>query len=406
MASLWRTIQSWFISRPVAVGEDAEIEITQLRDEVRRLEIQNANLNHERLRYEALLSSIGDGMIATDRNGRVIFMNHAAEEMLGWRSFEVLKKLFFEVIKAENEKHEVIALDERPLFQALMYRHKQTSAAYYYVTKKQTKIPVVITASPVLLSGNLIGAIGVFRDITREKEIDRAKTEFVSLASHQLRTPLATIGWHAELMLSGDVGALTAQQREYLQEIYDAKARMEDLVNSLLNVSRIELGSMPVNLSPVDLKTVAKAVFKELLPQFARKQIKVIERYDDRLQSISADPNLVRIIFQNLLSNAFKYTQASGQITLVIGIQNPDVVIQVMDTGKGIPKYQQSKVFTKLFRAQNVNTTDPDGNGLGLYIVKSILDSVGGRIWFDSEENKGTAFYVALPLSGMQVPKA
>ncbi len=370
---------------------------------IEKSEKLSAHLLQEKLRYEALLSSIGEGTIATDRNGRIIFMNKVAEELTGLRFKEAKGQLFVNSIQAQNEKGETIPLDDRPIFLALLYRKNVTVQDYFYIRKDGRRFPIIITASPILLEGNLIGAISIFRDITKEKEIDRAKSEFVSLASHQLRTPLSTIGWCAEMLLSGDAGKPTKKQKEYLSEIYSAKEKMADLVAALLNVSRLELGTFMIDPQSVDLQDIAKSIINELKPEILKKKIAIEEEYDkDVPVDFIADINLIRIIFQNLISNAVKYTPEKGKVRIAIEKKNDTILIQVQDSGCGIPERQQEKIFTKLFRADNARSIATDGSGLGLYIVKSVLDNSGGRIWFSSKENEGSTFYVTLPASGMQ----
>jgi signal transduction histidine kinase len=245
----------------------------------------------------------------------------------------------------------------------------------------------------------------VFRDISREWDIDRSKTEFVSLASHQLRTPLSTISWYAEMLLAGDAGDLNKEQEDYLKEIYNGNKRMVELVNSLLNVSRIELGTLAIETEPTDLNKECESLLKELLPSITKKQIVLEKNIAENIPVIPADPKLVRIIFQNLLTNAIKYTPAHGKITIEISKNDKDILLRVSDNGFGIPKNQQSKVFSKLFRADNAREKETEGTGLGLYIVKLVVEAANGKIWFESEENKGTTFYVTIPAAGMKKHK-
>lgn len=177
---------------------------------------------------------------------------------------------------------------------------------------------------------------------------------------------------------------------------------MVELVNALLNVSRLELGTFVVEPEPTDIVEVAKACAKEFKLQISEKKLVLQEKYDPDIPSISADPKLLNIVFGNLLSNAVKYNPDGGSIKLSISKANGRLSIVVADTGYGIPKNQQDKIFSKLFRADNVREKDTEGTGLGLYIVKSIIDHSGGKIWFESKENKGTTFYVTLPLAGMK----
>ena len=195
-------------------------------------------------------------------------------------------------------------------------------------------------------------------------------------------------------------GKLTRRQKEYLNEIYRGNERMITLVGSLLNVSRIDLGTFAVNPKPEDLTKIAESALIDLQPQIKNKKITLKKVYDPHLSQISIDAKLLRIVFQNLLSNSVKYAGNNGKIILAISKQKNEVLIKVADNGIGIPKEAQSKIFAKLFRADNAKTTDPSGTGLGLYIVKAIIDASGGKIWFESEENKGTTFYITLPLKG------
>jgi signal transduction histidine kinase len=270
------------------------------------------------------------------------------------------------------------------------------------VRKDGHKIPVADSAAPIRDAvGNTIGCVVVFHDVTRERQIDKAKTEFVSLASHQLRTPLSTINWYVEMLLSLDVGKLTPKQRQYSEEVYHASQRMVNLVNALLNVSRLELGTISVEPKLVNIITIAKTCLKELSPQILKKKLIVKQKYEKSITFVSVDPKLIAIIFQNFLSNSVKYTPNKGKINLTINKEKESLLISVADNGIGIPVSQQANIFEKLFRADSAKKTDPDGSGLGLYIVKEIIHYIGGKIWFKSSTRKGTTFYASLPLSGM-----
>jgi len=236
------------------------------------------------------------------------------------------------------------------------------------------------------------------RDIERIKEIDRAKTEFVSLASHQLRTPLTSISWFTEMLIKKEIGDLNEKQREYLEEIYKGNQRMIELVDDILNTSRIDAGILLIEPKILSLEKIAESVLSEMMPLFQSKEIKIIKEYGEKIPQIQADPELMQIIFQNLLSNSLKYTPKGGKVTIGINRQNSHILIKISDTGYGIPKTQQGKIFTKMFRADNIRSKEADGTGLGLYIAKAIVRQSGGKIWFDSIENTGTNFYVTFPV--------
>lgn len=353
---------------------------------------------------EALLASIGEGVIATNQEGEITYINKQTEKMLGWKEEDIMGKRLFDTLVVLDEQKNVMPITQRMNYIIRIKKAKIARANRYYVRKDKSIFPVVATGSPVIIDGKIKGVIIVFRDITREKEVDRAKSEFVSLASHQLRTPLSAINWYTETLLSGRIAPVNEKEGKYLREVHHASQRMVKLVNALLNVSRLEMGTFPAEPVPLPICTVAESVKHELWPQIEQKQLKVSERYDRENSIVYMDPTLATILFQNILSNAVKYTPDKGRIHIKVEKKTMPgkgpsefVVIQVRDTGYGIPKDRQKFIFTKFFRADNIKEQDADGTGLGLYIVKSIVELGRGRIWFTSQEEKGTTFYIQLP---------
>ena len=354
---------------------------------------------------KAVLLSIGAGLIATDEKGKIIIVNNTAEKLFEKESKDILGKNFNETIFLVNQKGAFISRDNDPVYIALRTNTTVTTNdmdPFYYTKKDNTVFPLSIMVTPVMLNKKVIGTIKVFRDITNERQIDKAKTEFVSLASHQLRTPLSTVNWYAEMLLAGDVGELNNKQQKYLEEVYHSNQRMVELVNALLDVSRLELGTFTMDPKPTDISELTQNVIDEQKPQINEKGINFLFS-SEKIPLINADPKLLRMVVQNILSNAVKYTPKNGKIKMFISLENKEnVLLKISDTGYGIPKNQHSKIFTKLFRADNVRDKDTDGTGLGLYIVKSIVENSGGEIWFESpRENHGTKFFVSFPIKGM-----
>lgn len=358
------------------------------------------SLEMSHAKEEAILLSIGEGLLVTDETGKIIIVNKTAEQLFGKKGKELIGKVFSDAIVLENENGTHISLDKN-------------SSAYYYARKDEVRFPMAIMATPVVLNGRVIGAIKIFRDITSERAIDKAKTEFVSLASHQLRTPLSTVNWYAEMLLAGDVGELNEKQKNYLDEVYRSNQRMVELVNALLDVSSLELGTFVIEPQPTDILKLAQSVIDEEKPQIQARKIRFSFSHGKNIPLMQADPKLLRMVVQNVLSNAVKYTAEQGKIEMSLALKNKNnVLLKIADSGYGIPKNQHDKIFTKLFRADNVRDKDTDGTGLGLYIVKSIVDNSGGKIWFSSHEGSasgeksskstGTTFYVELPLDGMR----
>ncbi len=234
------------------------------------------------------------------------------------------------------------------------------------------------------------------------RSLDVAKDEFVSIASHQLRTPLTALKGYASMLLDGDAGPVNDKQRTYLVEIKNANERMIHLVTALLNVSRVDLGVFNVDPEPINLKKVAESVLKDLKMKIEEKRLRIKMRYDENIPLIKADLNIVQMIFQNIFSNAVKYSSEEDEVSIDIKKVGSNAFISVADTGCGIPSGARSSIFTKMFRADNARVKDPDGAGLGLYIIKTTLEKTGGEIWFNSVENAGSTFYIKLPLAGMK----
>ncbi len=362
--------------------------------------IAKAHAAVERARADALFTSIGEAVIAMDEYGKIMKVNEVALELLGYDENELIDRSFMNTVQMYDIRGGLMDPLDRPVMRALM-EGKPVTDNVLCARKDGSRTPVAATASPIMIGNRPTGVIVVFRDITREQQIDRAKTEFVSLASHQLRTPLTATRWYVDLLLKGTMGPLTKFQESSLQEVLSSNLRMIELVDSLLSVARIEIGTLAFAPEPSNIKELARDVVVELKPQIVEKKLQFSESYDASIPPIPLDPRLTRIIFQNLLTNAVKYTPNGGKIYLKVERDRRYIHIQVKDTGYGIPKNQHKQLFTKLFRADNVRQQDTTGTGLGLYIVQSIVKGSKGKIWFESEENKGTTFHVCLPLRGM-----
>ena len=346
-------------------------------------------------------------VVLTDRNGRVLYANKGAERLTGYTFKEMrwqtprlwgglMASTYYEDMWGKRIQGEIMTRE---------IINRRRDGSLYVAWGRVT---------PIFRDSQVVAYVATEEDVTRLKEIDKAKTEFVSLASHQLRTPLSAINWYGEMLIAGDAGKLSEEQEKYVKEIYTGSQRMVDLVNALLNVSRLDLGTFLIEPERVNIREIAQSVIKDLGPLISQKHITLAQQFDAQMPVFSADAKLLRMILQNLLSNAVKYSQDKGEVIAEIKVVKKNekfgnkkfgfnsLCISVRDKGMGIPLQQQNKIFSKLFRADNAMETETEGTGLGLYIVKSIVDQAGGQIWFNSEQNKGTEFYAAFPIAGMK----
>ena len=254
-----------------------------------------------------------------------------------------------------------------------------------------------LSVYPILENDETAFYVGIERDISREKDIDRAKSEFISVASHQLRTPMTGIKWVVERFLKKE--KLSKKGREYMEEIHTATENLSDLVDSLLNISRIEsAGGLSIIPESVELVSYLESFVAEM--QLIAEQKGVTTTFDKHPEKmdIVTDANMLRNIVQSLVSNAIEYTPTGGSVSVSLEEAEKDsFIFTVKDTGIGIPKEEQPKMFEKFHRASNAQLVKTDGTGLGLYITKQAVETAGGRVSFRSEVGKGTTFYVELP---------
>ncbi len=391
--------------------EKALAEKEKVLAELNELQIKPGALLGDVHIFQSIVNASTEAILVTDLDGNTIYVNPAWEKITGF-SFGEVKNNNPRFLRSSKTPQLVY----KKMWDALKSGEPFTTEEIINRKKDGAEYETYFSVFPIKSQkGEVLFYGSLHQDIARRKESDRVRGDFVSLVSHQLNTPLSVINWYSQMLLSGRVGELNHKQIQYLNEISYSVKRVVNLVNALLNVSRVEMGTFSVAPEPVSLAGVAEGVLGELAGKFAEKKLILEKKYDETLVSINADPKIIWIVFQNLLTNAIKYTPDGGKISVSISKDSENALIKVTDTGYGIPGEQKSQIFTKMFRADNVKTKDIEGNGLGLYIVKATLEAAGGKIWFESVEGpssaeamagkQGSTFYVTIPLSGMK-PKA
>jgi len=262
-------------------------------------------------------------------------------------------------------------------------REYNVSIALYPVTAADGEVPYMVVTQ---------------RDITERKVSELSKSEFISLATHQLRTPLTSVIWNLEILMDTDITKMTQEQlSSLLQGAHKSAKRMAETIGTLLQLSNLEIGKTEPNFTYAELPNLFEIVRAEQLSAYIKRNQTVTIECPPEL-TLYTDPNLLKEILSNLLNNAIKYTPVKGQITFKSTQDNQWITIEVQDTGYGIPNAQKKRVFSKFFRGENVLFIESTGNGLGLYLVSQLVQLLRGTIAFSSDENKGTTFIIKLPL--------
>ena len=395
------------LERDVKVHEQQE----KFLDQSRRAQVNlledawqaKERLEVEKNRLQTILSSIGDGLLIIDGAYRVVLINPVAATMFGMAREEINGKDLRTIITFWKKRKEVIPPALWP-FEEVFLTKKTIEVTldddFSISTENHTeKIPIVFSVAP--LDGVVAGAVVVIRDATKDRELDDAKSGFISVASHQLRTPLTTIRWYAEMLLSGDAGELSASQRDFLTEVHGGAERLYQTVDLLLGISRVESGKIKTIKTPIDLDVFTGEIAKELAPQIDEKKLVLnIISGDMGPVVVSQDSLTLRQVVLNLISNAIRYSNENGTIEIKWSVDNEkkEVVYMVRDNGIGIPENQRPRIFSKFFRAENARAWAPDGSGLGLALVKDLVESWGGKVWFEGTEGQGTTFFFTVPL--------
>lgn len=389
-----------------------ELKISRQTLEQKVLE-RTQELEQARAKDRAILASIGDGMVVVDKEGRITYVNQAFEKILGWKMQEILNKRAVEIIPRKDKNGKAVLSKERILTQVLLGKKvtADLSKPFYYIRKNKNRFPATSTVSPIILDRKIVGAVGTFRDITKEKEIEETKEkqlqheieietkerDFISMASHQLLTPLTLMKGYTSMLISGKIGKIDQEAKKYLQESLQGSDRMSNLVKSLLTTSRIESENIKVVKVNFDLNELIRSIAIGLKPTLEAKKLAIKVPIPKKFM-VFADKNQTREILMNVLDNAIKYSE-TGTITISENQTDCLGTISIKDTGVGINQKDLPHIFEKFYASENWLQKQSESHGLGLYIAKLFLKSMDGSIRAESKIGKGSTFFISLPLT-------
>ena len=371
-------------------------EFNSMRDDLKHAIEQ---ITKEEKKMTAIVNSLAEGLILVDGNHRVLHINPAAEYLLNVNADQVGEELTLIVedlalARALKETQAQIAQNETVNSEVTLNQGSETST-------------LRIVASPFLdEAGSVLGTVYVFDDITREREIDQMKSDFVSLVSHELRTPMTSIIGFVSLILDGKTGPINDKQRRSLVRVQHQAERLAALINDLLDISRIEAGRIQMKREEIAVAEIAEQRIEEIRPQADAKSIQLRLFTPDSLPRTIGDRERIGQIFTNLIGNAIKFTPDEGKIAVRISADGTlhdkserVLHIEVIDTGEGVPIEERDRVFNRFHQLGNINTRQEGGSGLGLSIVKSIVESHGGTVWVEEgHEGRGSNFQFTLPI--------
>ena len=353
-----------------------------LKERTRKLDQETDKLLH-------VTQNMTEGAILLDTSGKIVFANNESRNILGGELGNMIGSLEKKFSKSKAKEHLTKCVQNEPSTIA----EAETDGEIYSISFQCLQ----------MLKGLYYGHLIWMRNITEEKQLERAKSEFVAVASHQLRTPATVIKGNIELLRDESFGMreLSKDQTDILDQIDLANDRMIRLVNDMLDVSKIERGEIEFKSESVNMQDLLESIMEDLVDYSKKYGVRIkYSKSSNVMPSIVADEMRVRQVFQNLIDNAIRYSRhPGGKVEVSFNIKERTLETKIEDNGIGIPNGEKAKIFQRFYRASNaVKFSSGGGTGLGLYMAKGIIEKSGGKIWFESEEGKGTTFYFTLPI--------
>lgn len=353
---------------------------------------------------EVVINAIADGVIAVSSQGVIQLINPAAQQIIGWGKQDALALSYKSVLKLLDKDGNEVTTANDPVANTLATNQQVTTSDLFLLTNSEKRLLVSVNVSPVGQLG--AGVIIVFRDITKEKLEERQQAEFISTASHEMRTPVASIEGYLGLALNPATATIDEKARDFINKAHASAQHLGRLFQDLLDVTKAEDGRLSNNPKVVDVVAFTHEIIEGLKPKADEKGLRTLfkplpegdhlERRLNPVFYVNVDNDHLREVVGNLIENAIKYTP-KGDVVVDIGGDSDHVTISVADSGIGIPKEDQAHLFQKFYRVDNTETREIGGTGLGLYLCRRLVETMNGRLWVDSEYKQGSTFYVELP---------
>ena len=363
------------------------------------------NLEVERGKLETVLQSIGEGVIVLDNENRVLMANRRVAEIFGISPEELSGTDLPTLIS--HVRHRLLNGDTFDQQFEDLQRRTDIGEELVLQLDEPNGPEIRLYCTPVRgVSGKLFGRIAMSLDMSRERELDRLKTEFISTISHELRTPLTSINGALGLIRTGAAGAISADMRELLEIAVSNTERLVNTINNMLDIGQLERGQMRMNTIAMTLPAAVEPAMRVVKRQAEQRRVTVESRVPNDTPAVTADPRRVEQVLINLLSNAIKFSQPDAKVVIAAQVKENDIVVSVQDFGVGIGEEFLQRLFDKFEHEEAALTRATQGTGLGLAICKQIVTALGGRIWVESEVGKGSTFFFSLPRAEREVIRA
>ena len=391
---------------PLITGIILWREQGQIDDSTKNVKNLSDQLSEIASKSEIVINAIGDGVIAIDSTATIQLINPAAQVILGWGKQDALKLSYKSILKLEDEAGHELDSSIDPVEQVLNTNQQSRASHLIALTSTGKKISVSLVVTPIGDAGS--GAIIVFRDITNERAEEREQAEFISTASHEMRTPVAAIEGYLGLAMNPNTAAVDARAKEFILKAHEAAQHLGHLFQDLLDVSKTDDGRLTNVPRVVDMGILTATIVQGLTEKATKKGIELIyspgslasgnssQKKITPVYYINQDNDHLREILDNLIENAIKYTP-TGQVVVDLNGDEDNVIVSIKDSGLGIPPEDIPHLFQKFYRVSNEDRQEIGGTGLGLYLVRRLTENMQGRIWVESVFQKGSTFFLQLP---------